>query len=139
MERELNVAAALDVERANHVDAGGAQHLVVEIAQRLRGRDDDRVAGVDADRVDVLHVADDDAVVGAVAQDFVLDLFPAQERGLDQRLMDDARRETGRQRRAQLGLVVDEAAAGPAQRVGRPNDQRVAVVGGERDAGSRRR
>ena len=89
MQRELNVAAALHVQRADDVDARCAQHLIFEIGKRLRGRDDDRVAGVHADRIDVLHVADDDAVVGLVAEDFVLDLFPAEQRRLDQRLMDD--------------------------------------------------
>ena len=67
VQRELDVAAALYVERADDVDARRAQHLVVEVAQRLRRRDDDRIAGVHADRIDVLHVADDDAVVGAIA------------------------------------------------------------------------
>ena len=42
------------------------------------GRDDDGVAGVDAHRVEVLHVADGDAVVVGVAHHFVLDLFPAR-------------------------------------------------------------
>ena len=135
MQRELDVAAALHVERANDVDAGRAQHLIVEVAERLRGCDDDRIAGVHADRIDVLHVADDDAVVGPVAQDFVLDLFPAQQRGFDQRLVDDRRRQAAGQRGAQLGLVVHEPAAGAAQRVGRPHDQRVVVLGGKRHAG----
>ena len=135
MQRELDVAAALHVERADDVDARGAQHLVVEVAERLRGRDDDRIAGVHADRVDVLHVADDDAIVGFVAEHFVLQLFPAQQRRFDQRLIDDRRRETGCKRRAQFGFIVHEAAAGTAERVCRADDQRVVVLGGERDAG----
>ncbi len=114
---------------------GGAQHLIFEIGQRLRGRDDDRIAGVHADRIDVLHVADDDAVVRLVAQDFVLDLFPAEQRRFEQRLMDQAGRQSRVERFAQLRFVVDDAAAGSAERVRRPNDQRIAFAFGKGDAG----
>ena len=54
--------------------------------QRLRRRDDDRLAGVDPQRIEVLHVADGDAVVARVAHDFVLDLLPAAQALLDQHL-----------------------------------------------------
>ena len=50
-------------------------------------------------------------------------------------MVDDRCREAGLERGAQLGFVVHEAAAGAAQRVGRPDDQRVVVLGGKRDAG----
>ena len=56
------------------------------------GRDDDRVAGVDAERIDVLHGADRDARVIRVAHDLVLDLLPADEAALDHDLADGAAR-----------------------------------------------
>ena len=68
--------------------AARAQPLVDRIGQRLDGRDDDRVAGVDAERVDVLHGADRDARVGGVAHHLVLDLLPAGEIALDDDLAD---------------------------------------------------
>ena len=71
---------------------------------------------------------------GSVAQDFVLDLFPAEQRRLDQRLMDQARVQPGIERRAQLRLVVDDAAAGAAERVGRAHDERIADALREGDA-----
>src|SRR5262249_32823920 len=43
-----------------------------------------------AERIEVLHVADGDAGVGAVADDLVLDLFPAAEVLLDHYLPDRA-------------------------------------------------
>ena len=55
-----------------------AQQLVLLVVERLRRRHDDRLARVDAHRVEVLHVADGDAVVARVAHDLVLDLFPAR-------------------------------------------------------------
>ena len=42
------------------------------------GGDDNAVAGVDAEGVEVFHVADGDAVVGAVPDDLVFQLLPAR-------------------------------------------------------------
>ena len=89
-ERELDVAAALDAERADDLERGAAQALVNGIGQGLDRRDDDRVAGVDAERVDVLHRADGDARVIGVAHHLVLDLLPADEALLDHDLADRA-------------------------------------------------
>ena len=86
--------------------AAVAQHLVLVVGERLAGRDDDRVAGVDAHRVDVLHVADDDAGVGGVAHHLVLELFPADQRLLDEHLVDRAGRQAAGRHAPQLGLVA---------------------------------
>ena len=64
-----------------------AQALVLLVGQRHRRRDGDRVAGVHAHRVDVLDRADDDEVVGAVADDLELELLPAEQALLDQALV----------------------------------------------------
>ena len=69
--------------------------LVDRVGQRLDRRDDDRVAGVDAERVDVLHRAHGDARVVGVAHDLVLDLLPADEAALDHDLADRARPQPG--------------------------------------------
>ena len=82
-----------------------------------------------ADRIDILHVANDDAVVRLVAEDFVLDLFPAEQRRFHERLMDDTGVETARQRRAQLRFVLDHAAAGTAEGECGTHDERIAVFG----------
>ena len=85
-----------------------------------------------ADRVDVFHIADDDAVVGAVAQHFVLDLFPAQQRGFEESLADQTRGQSDFERFEQLFLVVDDSAAGSTQRVGGAHDQRIPRAARER-------
>ena len=125
-ERELDVAAALDAERPDDRERRAAQPLVDRVGQRLDRRDDDRVAGVDAERVDVLHRADRDARVVGVAHDLVLDLLPADEAALDHDLADRARAQAGADALAVGRLGLDDAAAGPAEREGRPDDGRQA-------------
>ena len=86
-DRELDVAAAgVDADGADDVDADVAQLLVLAVGQRQRRGDGDRVAGVHADRVDVLDRADDDRVVGRVAHELELVLLPAEDRLLEQHL-----------------------------------------------------
>ena len=63
-ETELDIAAALDAERPDDPRTGGAEHLVFLVGQGLAGGHDDGVAGVDAHRVEVFHVAYGDARVG---------------------------------------------------------------------------
>ncbi len=94
-QRELDVAAALHAEGADDGERGGAESLVDRIGQRLDGRDDDGVARVDAQRVDVLHGAHGDAGVVRVAHHLVLDLLPAHETALDHDLADGAQAQAG--------------------------------------------
>ena len=85
VDRELHVrAAGVDADLAQHRQAGVAHDLVFLVAQGLGRRNRDRVAGVHAHRVQVLDRTDDDAVVGLVAHDLHLELFPAEQGLLDQ-------------------------------------------------------
>ena len=63
------------------------QHLMLAVAQRLHRRDDHRIAGVDADRIDVFHVADDDGIVVGIAHDLILDFLEPGDAALDQTLV----------------------------------------------------
>ena len=108
-----------------------AQQLVLVVVQRLRRRDDDRLARVDAHRVEVLHVADGDAVVAAVAHDLVLDLLPAAQALLDQHLR-HAAGERAAQRGVELGLGLDDAAALAAEREAAAQHDREADLPGRR-------
>ena len=130
-QRELDVAAALDAQGADDLQAGRAQHLVLLVGQRLAGRDDDAVAGVHAHRVEVLHVADGDAVVGAVAHHLVLDLFPAEQAALQQHLVDGAGGQPAADDLLQLLRCEGDAAAGAAERVGGADDERQAEYVGD--------
>ncbi len=90
----LRVHGELDV-RAARVDAdlpddglGLVAHgLVLAVRERHLRRDRDRVARVDAHRVEVLDRADDDDVVRGVPHDLELELLPALDRLLDQDLV----------------------------------------------------
>jgi hypothetical protein len=88
VDRELHVGAAgVDADLAQDGDAGVAHHLVFLVGERLRRGHRDAVAGVDAHRVEVLDAAHDDAVVGAVAHDFHLELLPADQALFDQQFL----------------------------------------------------
>ena len=84
---ELDVAAAgLDADLADDGDGGVAHPLVFLVGQRLGRGHGDRVAGVDAHRIEVLDGADDDDVVGLVAHHLQLEFLPADDRFLDRAL-----------------------------------------------------
>ena len=121
-ERELDVAAALHAQRADDRERRAPQPLVDGVGERLDGRDDDRVAGVDAERVHVLHRAHGDARVLGVAHDLVLDLLPAHEAALDHDLLDGARPEARADALPVRLLGLHDAAAGAAQRERGPDD-----------------
>ena len=104
---------------------------MIAIGQRLRRRDHDGVPGVDAHRVEVLHVADRDAGIGRIPHHLVLDLLPSPQRALDQDLVDRRGVEAAGRDPLEVGLGGDEAAACSAQRVRRPDDQRQPDLGGE--------
>ena len=136
-ERELDVAAALDAERPDDRECRAAEPLVDRVRKRLNGRDHDRVAGVNTERIDVLHRAHRDARVLGVAHHLVLDLLPADEALLDHHLADRAGPQPGPDPLAVGLLGLDDAAAGPAEGERRADDRgqpdrRERLVGGRR-------
>ena len=126
LQGKLAVAAALDAQLGDDVQRGGAEHLVLFIGQGLAGRDDDGVAGVDADGVKVLHVADRDDVALGVTHDLVLDFLPAGNALLYEDLMDRGQAQTVCGNFVQLLAVLADAAAGAAHREGGADDDGVA-------------
>ena len=134
VDRELHVGAAgLDADAADARERGVAHALVLDVGERLRGRDRDRLAGVHAHRVDVLDRADHDDVVGVVAHDFELVLLPADDAALDEDLRDRARGEAALGDVLHLAVVVRDAGAAPAEDVRGPHDHRVADLGRDRE------
>ena len=126
LEGKLAVAAALDAQLGDDVQRRRAQHLVFLVREGLAGGHHDGVAGVDANRVQVLHVADGDDVALGVPHHLVLDLLPAGDALFHQNLVN------GRQAQAvggdlpQLFRVLADAAAGTAHGEGRAHDDGVA-------------
>ena len=90
-QRELNVAPTLDTKRPDDLQPCRPEHLILLVGERLAGRDDDAVSRVHAHRVDVLHVAHGDAVVGRVPHHLVLDLLPSYEGLFQEHLVDGTR------------------------------------------------
>ncbi len=126
MDGELDVrAAGLDADLAHHGDRGVAQHLVFLVGERLRRRDRDRVARVDAHRVEVLDRADDDDVVVEVAHHLELVFLPADDGFLDQDLVDRAHREALAGGELELRRVLGDPSARAAERERRPDDERI--------------
>ena len=134
MQGELAVAAALDAEFRDDVEGRRAQHLIFLVGERQTGRDDDGVARVDADGIDVFHGADGDDVARTVAQHFKFDLLPAADVFFDEHLRDGRKHEPVVRDEAQLLLVMRDAAARAAQREGGAHDDGIAELVRDRHA-----
>ena len=134
---ELDIGTAgLDPDFAQNADGGVAHDLVFLVGQGQRRGDGDRIAGMDAHRIDVLDGADDDAIVRAIADDLHLEFLPAEHRFLDENLGRGGCVEAALDDVEELGAVVGDAAAGATQREGGADDGRQADMierlGGDR-------
>ena len=133
VECELHVAAAFDLQLADDLQRAVAQHLELLVGERLARRHDDRVARMDAHGVDVLHAADADGRVVVIAHHLELDLLVALDALLDEHLMHGRKEQGVAHHLAQLLLVVGEAAARAAQRIGGTQHDGIADLGGDLD------
>ena len=125
MQGVLYVASAGDVQLADDVQGGSTQHLIFFIAKGLGRCYDDTVSGVHADRVDVFHVADGDAVAGTIPHDFVLDLFPAGDAAFYQNLSYSGQTQTIFEDFYEFFVVMGDSAAASAEGVCRTQYYRV--------------
>ena len=125
LERELAVAAALDFQFLNDVDSRSTQHLIFLIGEGHAGSHNDGVAGVNADRVEVLHGADCNYVALAVAHYLELNFLPAGDALLDQNLCDRRKAKSVGGYLVELLGGLRDTAAGAAQRERRSDDYRI--------------
>ena len=100
--------------------------LHILLRETLARRQDYALAGMDAQRVEILHVADGNAAVGSIAHDFELYLLPSLERLLDEHLRGEGK-SLGTEL-LELGVVVDEAGAEAAEGIGGAKNERIAEV-----------
>ena len=66
--------------------------MIFRVGQRLRRSNDYRLAGVNAQRVEVLHVAHRYTVIVTVAHNLILYLFPAFQALLNKHLWREGKR-----------------------------------------------
>mmetsp|Transcript_26885 Transcript_26885/g.61267 ORF Transcript_26885/g.61267 Transcript_26885/m.61267 type:complete len:685 (+) Transcript_26885:1043-3097(+) len=109
----LDVALPDDAKVPHHLQRALTQAEVLGVGECLRGGDDDGVTRVDAHRVEVLHVADRDAVVVGVTDHLVLKLLPTLQALVDNDLW--AVHQGGLHQSPQLRVVVGKAAAQATQ------------------------
>ena len=131
VERELDVASSLDAQLADDLERGGPEALVILVREGEAGSHDDALSCMDSHRVEVLHVAYDDAVVGGIAHDLVLVLLPAEDALLDQDLVDPRIGESAGADLPQLLLVVGDASAGSSEGVGGSDQYGVPAYDGD--------
>lgn len=103
----MDIALSDDTKVSNNLDGSTSQHVVLVVVQSLTRGNDDRVTGVSSQGVKVFHVATDDGVISSVANDFVLEFFPAFHTAFDEDLW--GKREGFSGEIAQLDGVVGEA------------------------------
>ena len=73
----LHVTFAYDADMTDDTDSQFAKLMILAIGQGLARSDNDRLAGMNAQRVEILHVADRDTVIETVAHHFIFHFLPA--------------------------------------------------------------
>ena len=96
--------------------------MVLGIAQGLRRRHDDAIAGMHAHRVYIFHIAHDDAGAVFIPHHLVFDFFPARNALFDEALVHAGQVQAVGANLRQLAGVVRDAAARAAQCISRPHD-----------------
>ena len=122
----LYVTAAGDTELRDDVECGGTEHLILLIRQGLGRSHDDGVTGVDANRVEVLHITYGDDIARRITHYLILDLLPAGDAALNQNLVYTAETETVLEDLLALLTVLCDTTAGTAEGVGRTQYDRIA-------------
>ena len=120
----LHVTFAHDADVAHDANGKLAEFVVFIVGERLRGGYHDALARVNAERVEVFHVAHRDTVVEAVAHHFVFYFFPAFQALLHEHLRGEG--ECLFSQFVQLLFIVAEARAEAAEGVGGTQNDGVA-------------
>ena len=115
---------------ANNLDGKSTQLVILTVVECLGGGNDNGFSGVDAQWVEVFHIANRDTVVIAVAHHFILNLFPTLQTLLYQHLRREGKSLFGQD--IEFLFVVGKAAAQSAQGVSSTDNHRIAQCGSSR-------
>ena len=118
-------SAGLHADGTDDAERIVAHPLVLLVRQRLRRRHGNRIPRVYSHRVEVFDRTDDHDVVFDVAHHFQLEFLPADDRFLEEHLMDRARFKSMRQRIIEFLRRARDAAAGPAESERGTDDDRI--------------
>ena len=86
MQCKLYITATGYLQFIDNVQCGGTQHLILFIAQGLRGRYYNTVTGMHTYWVNVFHVTYGDTVARGIAHHLILDLLPTRDTALHKHL-----------------------------------------------------
>ena len=123
---KLDIAATLNSQRANQLQGGVAEHLVFLVCQRLGGTHYDGVAGVNANRIQIFHVADGNGGIIGIPHNFVFDFLIALDALFHQNLVNRGEHQSVFHDFPEFFLRVGETAAGAPQGKGGPKHHRIA-------------
>ncbi len=119
MQGKLYVAAPRDVQFSYNVQGGGTQHLVFLICQRLGGRHNDTIAGMDPHRIDIFHITYRNAVSTGIPHHLIFNLLPSSDTALDQALTHPAQAQPVGTDIPQFFFVMGDTAPASPQGIGR--------------------
>ena len=122
---ELDVGAAgVHPDFPHNVDGGVTHDLVFLVGQGLGRGHRYAVAGMHPHRVEILDGTDNDHVVGVIPHDLQFELLPPQDGFFDHDLVDETGIQSFFGDLLQVFGIVGHTAAGAAQGIGRPDDNR---------------
>jgi len=127
---ELDVGAADDFDGFHDIVGIFLEPLLQFRGNGQHGRGAVRISRVHAHGVDIFNETDRDPLVLGIPYHFEFQLFPAQDRLLDQNLADETGRDPATGNGAQFFHVVDQASPGSTHGVGRAHDDRVSQFRG---------
>ena len=125
MQRILYVTSSGNIQLIDDVQSRASKHLILLVPQCLGRSNYDGVSGVNANRIDVLHITYGDAVAVGIAHYLILDFLPACDTALYQHLSHTAQTKSVGKNVNQLLLIVGDTTAASAQRKSRTKHHRI--------------
>ena len=125
MKSVLYVTSTCDAKLCDDIKSRCTKHLILFISKCLGRSNYDGVTGVDTNRVNVLHIADCDAVSCTVSHYLILDFFPSGDTSFYKNLTYTGKTETILKDLTKLQLIVCDTAATSAKCVCRTENNRI--------------